>query len=123
MAAKKKEAPVVTVKPDPFYKKWYNNLVSVLGVVFDNLNWLIGKLFKPFLYTLEGIGIYYVLHMTVRYDVGLAMIKAGQIEAGRAYIDALIAMANATNSIVLAIAVALPTFIGAMKIAKRRLIQ
>jgi len=122
--SKKEEVIVISTKDKiiSFFKHMYNSGVQLLGVLLDNLSFLMGKLFKPMLYALEGVGVYYVLYMLTKFSVWLAMIQAGQTEAGKAYIDALIAVATASNTIVLGMAVALPTFMGAMKIAKRKLI-
>jgi len=100
----------------------YNMMMLVLGVFLDNLSFLMGKLFKPMLYTLESIGVYYVIYMITKFSIGLHMIHSGQVEQGKAYIDALIAVASASNTIVLGMAVALPTFMNTMKIVKQKLI-
>lgn len=126
-AAKKPEQKeVVCVSPRSrahvVFDKLYNGTIQTLGVFLDNLSFLMSKMFKPLVYALEGLGVYYILYMLTKYEIGLQLIKAGNIDAGKAYMDALIAAASASNTIVLGMAVALPTFMGAMKVAKRKLI-
>jgi hypothetical protein len=99
----------------------YDETISMLGRLLDNFSWLLGKLFKPLLFTLEAIGIFYFLNLLSLYQVGLDLIAKGNIETGKAYIDAVTTIANTSNSIALAIGVALPSFLGTLRLVKRKI--
>lgn len=96
--------------------------VELFGAILDNMSWLIDKIFKPFLYILEFIGIYYVLFLIQKYTVGLQLIQNGEIEKGTAYIQAINIASKSANGIILAIAVGLPTFLGTMKMVRKKFI-
>lgn len=90
----------------------------------DNLDMLIGKFSKPWMYALETAGIFWIFHIVAQFDSALQSLRGSanelQLKIAQAQVAAVKTAADSTYLIVFGICMGIPGIIAFLRSRKKR---
>lgn len=97
-------------------KAWVSNL-------FTNVDYVLDKFTRAWLYILELLGFGYVLYLITQFKYGLDLYKAATTPelrlAAKEYVQVVKTAAESTNGIIVGLCIAIPSVIAAMRTVRK----
>jgi len=104
------------VTPQGKVKEWVGNL-------FTNIDFVLDKFTRAWLYILELLGFGYVLYLITQFKYGLDLYKAASTPelrlAAKDYVHVVKTAAESTNGIIVGLCIAIPSVIAAMRTIRK----